>query len=238
MQGCNFNAIHGLDTAMTLFKVIATISWKFEADQTDEEALAYAKHQIDQIIQTHPKGEWFDGFSIQIDLAQMKDRKRLVHLGEFSPEDVFPFITVEESKREYVINGVTYSVRMNSDRYHVFKANPKCVACGMVGTRMILDINPGDQSPHFNLYGEEDGRLVLMTKDHILAKSKGGQDALDNFQTMCCTCNNLKGAYDLSIEDTRELRSLFNNDAKVPRKELREMINKRREEMSSRKKED
>ena len=100
---------------------------------------------------------------------------------------------------------------------------------------MILDMNPGDQSPHFNLYAVEDGRYVLMTKDHILAKARGGTDELYNYQTMCCTCNNLKGHYDLSIQQVHELRILYNNDLMVPRKELRDLVNKRRDEMISEK---
>ena len=32
-----------------------------------------------------------------------------------------------------------------------------------------------------------------MTKDHILPKSKGGKDEIDNYQTMCIRCNKAKG---------------------------------------------
>ena len=216
---------------MTLFKTIVTLTWKFESDQSEEAALEYAKQQVDQILQAHPQGEDFEGFCVQVDLAHMKDRKKLIHLGEFAPDEVFSFISVEDTKRDYLIDDQPFSVRMNSDRYQVFKANPRCVACGLLGTKMILDINPGDQSPHFNLYGEEDGRLVLMTKDHILAKSKGGKEEFNNYETMCAICNNLKGNYDLTLEQVKELRQLFNNEAKLPRKELRDRINKRREEM-------
>ena len=217
---------------MKLYKVITTVCWKFEADKNEEEALEYAKQQLDKILQVHPQGEAFEGFSVQVDLAHMKERKKLVHLSEFRLDEVFPFITVEESKQEFKVGEQSYFVRMSSDRYHVFKANPNCVSCGLAGNKLILDMNPGDQSPHFNLYAEEDGRLVLMTKDHVLAKSKGGTDDLSNFQTMCCVCNNLKGCYDLTIDNTRELREIFNNSGKLPRKEIRDRINVRREEMA------
>jgi hypothetical protein len=223
---------------MTTYKVIATITWKFDSDHNERDCLEYAKQQLDQILESNPQGEDFEGFGVQVDLARMKDRKRLIHLGEFTLDEVFPFITEDESKREYKVGDSMHQVRMNSDRYFVFKNNCVCVACGLQGTKMILDINPGDHSPHFNLYAEENGRLVLMTKDHIVAKSKGGTDELDNYQTMCCTCNNLKGAYDLGLEDVRELRVLWNNEEKLPRKELRDLINKRREEMANSTKEE
>ena len=222
---------------MTQYKVITTLTWKFESEDSHQQCLEHAKRQLDQILEANPHGEEFDGFSVQVDLARMKQRKRrLVHLGEFDPEEVFPYVTEEETKREYRVGEEVYQVRMNSDRYSVFKANPICVACGLIGVKMVLDINPGDQSPHFNLYGVENGRTVLMTKDHILAKSKGGTDDLSNYQTMCCTCNNLKGAYDLTLDDVRELRRIYDNEEKLPRKELRDLINKRREEMAAKSK--
>lgn len=45
-----------------------------------------------------------------------------------------------------------------------------------------------------NLYGyDKDGNEVLMTKDHIVPKSLGGRNCLENYQTMCCVCNCNKG---------------------------------------------
>lgn len=220
---------------MKQFKTIVTLTWKFESDENPAKCLEFAKRQLDEILETKPVGADFDGFSVQVDLAQMKERKKLIHLGTFPLDEVFPYITEQESKRDYTIGSKVFQVRMNSDRYHVFKANNKCVSCGLEGTKMILDMNPGDNSPHFNLYGEEDGRLILMTKDHILAKSRGGGDVINNYQSMCATCNNLKGAYDLTLEHCRELRRLYDNAEKLPRKELRELINKTREKLAQNK---
>ena len=220
---------------MAHFRCIATLTWQFDSDLSEAETLAYAKKQLEQILDCHPQGEAFDDFSVQVDLAHMKDRTKLVHIGEFKAEDVFPYVTAEDVKREYQVKGKSYFVRMNSDRYFVFRNNPKCVACGLEGSRIMLDVNPGDQSPHFNLYGEEDGRLVLLTKDHIVPKSKGGEDDLMNFQVMCATCNNLKAAEYLSVDQVRELRRLYDNDQKLPKKELRDLINRIRGEMAAKK---
>jgi len=107
------------------YKVIATVTWKFETDQSENISLEHAKYQLDKILDTHPQGEEFEGFCIQVDLAKMKDRKRLIHLGDFSLDDVLPYITEEESKRDYQVKGKDYPVRMNSDRYFVFKNNNK-----------------------------------------------------------------------------------------------------------------
>jgi len=131
------------------------------------------------------------------------------HLGEVAFDDVFPFITFEKSRREYVVNGVAYSVKMDSERYHLFKESRACSACGLVGTRLMLDIIRGANSPHFNLYAEENGALVLMTKDHIIPRSAGGTNALDNLRTMCAPCNEVRGSYDsLTLEQICELRRL------------------------------
>jgi 5-methylcytosine-specific restriction endonuclease McrA len=214
------------------FRCIATLTWHFESSLPPDECLKYAKDQLDKILDTHPQGEDFEDFNAQVDIVRMKDRIRLVHIGEFTLEDVFSHITSTDTKREYVVKDKSYFVRMNSDRYFVFRDNPNCVACGLRGTRMMLDVNPVDQSPHFNLYGEHDGRLVLMTKDHIIPRSRGGADEINNLQSMCCLCNNLKADADLTIENVRELRKMYDNEEKIPKKELRERINNRREEMA------
>lgn len=216
---------------MKTYKAIATITWKFDSKDSREESLERAKSQFDKIIGSMPHGEEFEDFSIQMDLARMKERKKLVHISEFKLSDVFPYVSEEEFRKEYEVDDEIYLVRMNSDRYFVFKKNPYCVSCGLEGKKFMLDINPGDQSPHFNLYGEEYGRLVLMTKDHIIAKSKGGKDELSNYQTMCSTCNNLKGHYGLNLEQVEKLRFIYNNEDMLPRKELRDLINSTRDEM-------
>jgi 5-methylcytosine-specific restriction endonuclease McrA len=50
---------------------------------------------------------------------------------------------------------------------------------------------------HFNLYGyNERGEEIMLTKDHIIPKSKEGKNDIDNYQTMCCKCNWKKGNND------------------------------------------
>ena len=54
---------------------------------------------------------------------------------------------------------------------------------------------------HLNLYGiDENGNEVLFTKDHILPKSKGGNDYITNYQTMCERCNKNKSSV-MSLRD-------------------------------------
>ena len=216
---------------MKRFKAIATVTWQFESEESYNEALKHAKEQLDLVLNSCPQGDEFAGFSAHMNIVKLKDKKKLVRIAEYGLEHVLPFISKFDDKKEYIVDGKTYSVRMNSDRYFVFLKDIRCVACGLEGETMMLELNPGDDIPHFNLYGEEHGRLVLMTKDHILARSKGGPDELCNYQTMCAICNNLKGNYDLSLNQVVKLRRLYDNKGKLPRKELRDLINNKRDEM-------
>lgn len=218
---------------MSFWKSVVTVTWEFDSLESRQECLKKVKSQIDEIIESSPHGQDFENFSVQVDLVKMKDRNKLIHIKKYEPEEIFSLVTQEEEKIEFIVGEKSYFVKMNSSRYHVFKSNQNCVSCGLQGKYMILDISPGDMYPHFNFYAEENGRLVLMTKDHIVAKSKGGTNDLSNFQTCCAVCNNLKADYDLSYDKVKELREIYKNDNKLSKKELRDLINKTREKMVS-----
>jgi 5-methylcytosine-specific restriction endonuclease McrA len=53
-------------------------------------------------------------------------------------------------------------------------------------------------SPHLNLYGfktNEQGvvKSILMTRDHVHPRSKGGSNTIENQVTLCSPCNEKKG---------------------------------------------
>lgn len=87
-------------------------------------------------------------------------------------------------------------INMSSFRYQLFaKKGCVCVSCGLVGTFFAKEKFKNETNYHFNLYGiTPEGNEMMLTKDHIYPKSKGGKDHLDNFQTMCSKCNEEKGA--------------------------------------------
>ena len=98
-----------------------------------------------------------------------------------------PHIKVKVGRRIYKVN-------IYSDRLQLFKSNCRCVKCGIEGNVMQLDLPKKHKTPHFNLYHrKEDGTEVLMTKDHIVPKIKGGKNHISNYQTMCSICNVEKG---------------------------------------------
>ena len=130
--------------------------------------------------------------------------KQYNHYKKFSIEDVYNlwFTARHECERSngkkyykwdkiQIADGVT--VKMDSQRYQVFfERGIDCVCCGLKGQYFWLEQNrnqPGT-AYHFNLYGVyDDGNEVQLTKDHIIPKSKGGKNYIDNYQTMCDRCN-------------------------------------------------
>lgn len=110
-------------------------------------------------------------------------------------EDVINTNCQREDKRTHSIIIEGYDVYTTSLRYKTFiEKGYKCVCCGRTGAYYALEKSHGSNAKraHFNLYSNDD---VLMTKDHILPKSKGGADRIENMQTMCAICNSEKGSF-------------------------------------------
>lgn len=116
------------------------------------------------------------------------DRKTTLSL-----EEVFPHV----GKPSYTFDGE--EINMKSSRYVVFRRQLNCVACGCPGSFFAMERNinkhgnPSCEKYHLNLYAVVDNEEVLMTKDHIVPKSLGGRNHIDNYQTMCRVCNSAKG---------------------------------------------
>lgn len=118
--------------------------------------------------------------------------------------------------------GNIFDVKTSSLRLELFRQNPKCVSCHRIGQLWILESHRRNEPPHLNLYhvGEEDcgewkklckDGLVMMTKDHIVPRSKGGPTTLENLQTMCAICNGKKGnqLFHNSLKDKKSLDPLL-----------------------------
>lgn len=117
---------------------------------------------------------------------------------KYGIQDVFDLIgeeyltrNTDYHKRDVSISVDGFEVYPVSLRYMTFyQKGTTCVCCGKKGTHFKLCGDPNTNRRHFNLFADDGS---LLTKDHILPKSKGGRDAVENMQTMCESCNNEKG---------------------------------------------
>lgn len=199
------------------YRVSVCFSYEVDSDKLHDELL----DELEQELNARTTG--FVLTKKHIVLKKLKKASHRIKLGEFEPGEVFQF--VGDKIHEFTVGEKTFSVRMDTARYKVFLTSLNCAACGLRGSKMILEMNQHDKSPHFNLYALENKKLILMTKDHIQPRSKGGKNELGNYQTYCCVCNNLKGNNaELTNEQVKELRLLYNNNCNLSRKALRNTI--------------
>jgi hypothetical protein len=121
---------------------------------------------------------------------------------QYSVNEVLPHIDKRYGMKPLTVEFDGDPIKMNSLRLRTFKEKGcTCVTCGLEGTYFLKTRGHPVDRWHFNLFGdlttivegEEVVTKVLLTKDHIYPKSKGGPNSIDNMQTMCVTCNGLKG---------------------------------------------
>jgi len=71
-------------------------------------------------------------------------------------------------------------IKMSSQRYLLFSRSCTCCVCGVIGIFFAKERHSGSTRWHFNLYAiDDDGDEVLMTKDHIIPRSRGGENTLN-----------------------------------------------------------
>jgi len=70
----------------------------------------------------------------------------------------------------------------------------QCVCCGKVGNRIIAWEDNGG-GLHIDLFVKDsnDKIVAMMTRDHIIPRSKKGPNCTWNYQAMCGKCNTRKG---------------------------------------------
>ncbi len=92
--------------------------------------------------------------------------------------------TLSTFKREEIFNG-----KVTHHRLRVFKQKGyKCVVCDIEGDNVKLT-KDNSGAIHLDLYSGD----RLMTIDHTIPKSKGGNNHINNLKPMCCKCNSEKG---------------------------------------------
>ena len=125
------------------------------------------------------------------------DKNGYIRTGVYSFDDVHKYVEIETTNQDLVSFDKDL-MKMGSDRYKTFKfKGSHCVKCNINGVfyaKERFKRQSKIESFHFNLYAiDKDEVEVLMAKDHIIPKSKGGLDCLYNYQPMYTVCNRLKG---------------------------------------------
>ena len=121
---------------------------------------------------------------------QAGDGFSVIQVASYTLEEVFDAPRADKTRR-VLPDGHTFRL---SDRIRLFATKgASCVTCGLTGSIFVLETQQEGITPHLNLYAvTEEGKYILMTKDHIHPKSKGGANALHNYNPMCSPCNGKK----------------------------------------------
>lgn len=97
--------------------------------------------------------------------------------------------------KEYFYDKKVTKKRIKLRRAQILnKIGYQCVEdnCNLKDFHFGLGIDKGG-GLHLDLYGyDQEGDIVMITIDHIVPKSKGGSDTIDNFQPMCKVHNEMK----------------------------------------------
>lgn len=120
---------------------------------------------------------------------------------------------ISDDIQSYVYDGVKF--KYFPQKALTFAKSYKCIACGVQATEVRIERMNGCYNkvygkPHLNVYAVLNDYEVLMTVDHNVLKSKGGADSETNFNTMCETCNSMRGNKYDNVDDF--LKSIKDRD--------------------------
>lgn len=119
-------------------------------------------------------------------------------------EDILRILVISKPLGKINIEG--YPICTDTDRYENLYVNGLvCKSCGLKASFAAIEKNSDSKNKfHINFYGTRatDGKDLLLTKDHIYPRSLGGLDSINNYQTLCASCNgNKRNRTTMSVEE-------------------------------------
>lgn len=87
-----------------------------------------------------------------------------------------------------------HRIKLMSLRLRTFaEKGTTCSVCGLPASHFAIERHnhvSQSSSYHLNLWGiDQEGKEILFTHDHTLARALGGKDSMTNTTTMCFDCN-------------------------------------------------
>lgn len=133
-------------------------------------------------------------------------------VGKFEVQEIIDLINAPG--KTAILAG--YKISVSGARLMNFAVHgTDCICCGAKGAYFSVETSNKDINTglHLNLYAiNVHGDPVLMTKDHVVLKSLGGEDKVENYRPMCLRCNNLRGN---RYPDQKEFIEAFNRGDKL-----------------------
>lgn len=126
----------------------------------------------------------------------MASRNNMQVYAEFSVEEGIQLILSKQDR----YNGVHFDIRRRArTRLEMFsRGQTTCAHCGLKGTMFRIERHANDHvfPACLNLYGhDEQGKMLMLTHDHIVPKTYGGGNKIENAQVLCEKCNSKKHCY-------------------------------------------
>lgn len=118
----------------------------------------------------------------------------LIYHAEVSLAEGFEIL--DKPKEERLLRGKRVSACSGWRLFKTLRGQPiRCWQCGGEADRWVADKGRFDLNgwPVLNLYGVCEGKLVMINRDHIIPKSLGGIDVVENLRPACFVCNHGRG---------------------------------------------
>lgn len=164
---------------------------------------------------------------------QFVKREPILRVAKLDLDEGLDMIKKVSNNRKVTVLG-QYVLPKKSRRLSMLEGGQLfCCKCGLEGKHWYIEKDLRDPSDHFSLqfYGfDKNGVERMLTWDHIVPKSLGGNDSLNNGQIMCHPCNRDK-SNDITIDDIKlldqigRLRAMINTNPNTYKHELARYMN-------------
>lgn len=119
----------------------------------------------------------------------------LVYYSSLDLEEGFELLSLPD-KKQIKIGGMQMSRPSGWNLFRSLRGKSICcVFCGVEASIWVAVRGRRDANNHpvINLFSRTSSQLEMLTQDHIIPKSLGGKDVLENLRPCCSRCNAKRG---------------------------------------------